>query len=79
MATGVIASASKNYTNHSKHMTVFSGRDNVNRSKLLGKWKRNGGVMLIGYTAFRNLSTGRTVKDRTVRENLCLTLQVNFL
>lgn len=32
--------------------------------------------MLIGYTAFRNLSVGKTVKEKSVREELCDSLQV---
>lgn len=62
-----------------KYLTIFVPRDNVNRARLLGKWQRCGGVMLIGYTAFRNLSIGKTVKDKIVRDNLCTSLQVIFI
>ncbi|CAN0903300.1 Protein CHROMATIN REMODELING 20 [Linum grandiflorum] len=42
------------------------------RGELLAKWRAKGGVFLIGYTAFRNLSFGRHVKDRnTAREISC--------
>ncbi|XP_024393599.1 protein CHROMATIN REMODELING 20 isoform X2 [Physcomitrium patens] len=57
------------------YMLEDVARDNVNRARLLGKWQRCGGVMLIGYTAFRNLSIGKTVKDKIVRDNLCTSLQ----
>lgn len=33
------------------------------RTELLAKWRAKGGVFLIGYTAFRNLSLGKHVKD----------------
>lgn len=32
--------------------------------------------MLIGYTAFRNLSMGKTIKEKSIRDDLCLCLQV---
>lgn len=32
--------------------------------------------MLIGYSAFRNLSNGKHVKDKVTRDSLCESLQV---
>lgn len=76
VATAVVASASENYARDNKQLTILFGRDNVKRSKLLAKWKSRGGVMLIGYTAFRNCAIGKTVKEKAVRESFCATLQV---
>lgn len=36
------------------------------RAHFLVKWRAKGGVLLIGYAAFRNLSLGRHVKDRNI-------------
>ncbi|KAJ0967213.1 hypothetical protein J5N97_024130 [Dioscorea zingiberensis] len=36
------------------------------RAHFLEKWRAKGGVLLIGYAAFRNLSLGRHVKDRNI-------------
>ncbi len=55
---------------------VLGSRDNMKRAMLLSRWQKYGGVMLIGYTAFRNLSMGKTVRDKLVREDLCTSLQV---
>ncbi|KAG0626550.1 hypothetical protein M758_2G134500 [Ceratodon purpureus] len=57
------------------YMLEDVARDNVKRSKLLAKWKSRGGVMLIGYAAFRNCAIGKTVKEKAVRESFCATLQ----
>ncbi|KAL3523379.1 hypothetical protein ACH5RR_016213 [Cinchona calisaya] len=45
------------------------------RAELLAKWRRKGGVFLIGYAAFRNLSLGKHIKDRNVAKEICCTLQ----
>ncbi|CAM6062693.1 unnamed protein product [Sphagnum tenellum] len=62
-----------------KPITVYMledvSRDNMKRAMLLSRWQKYGGVMLIGYTAFRNLSMGKTVRDKLVREDLCTSLQ----
>ena len=79
VATADVDSASENYAVDNKQLTIFFGRDNVKRSKLLAKWKSRGGVMLIGYAAFRNCAIGKTVKEKAVRESFCATLQVIFL
>lgn len=41
------------------------------RANLLSKWRIKGGVLLIGYAAFRNLSLGRHVKDRHAASEIC--------
>lgn len=46
------------------------------RVELLQKWRSKGGVFLIGYTAFRNLSLGKHIKDRHVAREICQILQV---
>ncbi|PIN19967.1 Transcription regulator XNP/ATRX, DEAD-box superfamily [Handroanthus impetiginosus] len=45
------------------------------RVELLTKWRIKGGVFLIGYSAFRNLSLGKYVKDRDMARELCHALQ----
>ncbi|KAK3043158.1 hypothetical protein RJ639_000047 [Escallonia herrerae] len=45
------------------------------RVELLMKWRSKGGVLLIGYTAFRNLSVGKYVKDRDIAREMCNCLQ----
>lgn len=52
--------------------------DDVGREKrafLLEKWRAKGGVLLMGYAAFRNLSFGRHVKDKNVASEICYSLQ----
>jgi len=46
------------------------------RAELLAKWRTKGGVFLIGYTAFRNLSLGKRVKDHQTAREICSALQV---
>ncbi|KAH0433769.1 hypothetical protein IEQ34_026952 [Dendrobium chrysotoxum] len=45
------------------------------RSHLLAKWRAKGGIFLIGYAAFRNLSLGRHVKDRNIASEICHALR----
>ncbi|KAL2950135.1 hypothetical protein AAZX31_20G213300 [Glycine max] len=45
------------------------------RAELLAKWRSKGGVFLIGYAAFRNLSFGKHVKDRHMAREICHALQ----
>jgi transcriptional regulator ATRX len=44
--------------------------------ELLAKWRAKGGVFLIGYSAFRNLSLGKNVKERNMAREMCSALQV---
>ncbi|KAK6915312.1 SNF2, N-terminal [Dillenia turbinata] len=60
-----------------KPLRVFMLED-VSREKrveLLAKWRAKGGVFLIGYSAFRNLSLGKLVKDRQAAREICYSLQ----
>ncbi|XP_073293356.1 protein CHROMATIN REMODELING 20 isoform X2 [Primulina huaijiensis] len=45
------------------------------RIELLTKWRSKGGVFLIGYAAFRNLSLGKYVKDRELAKEISQALQ----
>ncbi|KAK6137764.1 hypothetical protein DH2020_028492 [Rehmannia glutinosa] len=45
------------------------------RVELLTKWTTKGGVLLIGYAAFRNLSLGKYVKDQEVAREISRALQ----
>ncbi|KAL5566846.1 hypothetical protein UlMin_030010 [Ulmus minor] len=61
-----------------KPLRVFMLEDvsRERRGELLAKWRAKGGVFLIGYSAFRNLSLFKNVKDRnTAREKICSALQ----
>ncbi|GMI65154.1 hypothetical protein like AT1G08600 [Hibiscus trionum] len=60
-----------------KPLRVFMLEDvpRERRAELLAKWIRKGGVFLIGYTAFRNLSFGKHVKDRNMARDICYALQ----
>nr|POE99701.1 protein chromatin remodeling 20 [Quercus suber] len=49
--------------------------DRERRAELFAKWRAKGGVFLIGYTAFRNLSLGKNVKDRHMAREICYALQ----
>lgn len=46
------------------------------RPYLLSKWRVKGGVLLIGYASFRNLSLGKHVRDRNAAAEMCHILQV---
>ncbi|GAV83009.1 SNF2_N domain-containing protein/Helicase_C domain-containing protein [Cephalotus follicularis] len=60
-----------------KPLRVFMLEDvsRERRAELLAKWRTKGGVFLIGYTAFRNLSFGKNVKDRHMVREICSALQ----
>ncbi|XP_028790243.1 protein CHROMATIN REMODELING 20 isoform X2 [Neltuma alba] len=45
------------------------------RAEILAKWRNKGGIFLIGYTAFRNLSFGKHVRDRHTAREICRALQ----
>jgi transcriptional regulator ATRX len=45
------------------------------RFDLLTKWRKKGGVFLMGYTNFRNLSLGRGVKDLNAARGICNALR----
>lgn len=49
------------------------------RAELLAKWRAKGGVFLIGYTNFRNLSLAKNMKDRHMAREICYALQVNVI
>ncbi|MCD7462186.1 hypothetical protein HAX54_047949 [Datura stramonium] len=64
-----------------KPLRVFMLEDvpRERRAELLQKWRLKGGVFLIGYTAFRNLSLGKHIKDRHVAREICQVLQGSLL
>lgn len=45
---------------------------------MLTKWRNKGGVFLMGYAAFRNLSLGRGVKDLNAAREICSALRVRL-
>ncbi|XP_057868490.1 protein CHROMATIN REMODELING 20 isoform X1 [Cryptomeria japonica] len=50
-------------------------RESMKRAKLLTNWRKKGGVLLIGYAAFRNLSLGKYVRDKAIADDICEALQ----
>nr|CAB3499475.1 unnamed protein product [Digitaria exilis] len=48
----------------------------LKRPDLLTKWRAKGGVLLIGYSSFRNLSHGKHVKDKNVANEIAYALQM---
>lgn len=50
----------------------------LKRLYLLNKWRAKGGVLLIGYSSFRNLSLGRHVKEKDIADEISNALQVIF-
>ncbi|XP_060186744.1 protein CHROMATIN REMODELING 20 isoform X2 [Lycium barbarum] len=60
-----------------KPLRVFMLEDvpRERRAEYLQKWRLKGGIFLIGYTAFRNLSFGKHIKDRHVAREICQVLQ----
>ncbi|KAM7250359.1 hypothetical protein ACFE04_022242 [Oxalis oulophora] len=61
-----------------KPLRVFMLEDASSREKraeLLAKWRTKGGIFLIGYTAFRNLSLEKNVKDSHMAKEISSALQ----
>ncbi|KAF5735221.1 protein CHROMATIN REMODELING 20 isoform X4 [Tripterygium wilfordii] len=60
-----------------KPLRVFMLEDvsRERRAEVLAKWRAKGGVFLIGYNAFRNLSLGRNMKDLHVAREISYALQ----
>ncbi|KAJ6349364.1 hypothetical protein OIU77_006867 [Salix suchowensis] len=60
-----------------KPLRVFMLEDvsRERRAELLAKWRAKGGVFLIGYSAFRNLSFGKNVKEPKLAREICTALQ----
>ncbi|XP_066370876.1 protein CHROMATIN REMODELING 20-like isoform X2 [Miscanthus floridulus] len=61
-----------------KPLRVFMLEDvaRVKRPDLLTKWRVKGGVLLIGYSSFRNLSLGKHVKDKNSANEIAYALQM---
>jgi hypothetical protein len=49
------------------------------RAELFAKWRAKGGVFLIGYANFRNLSLAKNMKDRHMAREICYALQVTVI
>ncbi|KAL1542519.1 DNA helicase [Salvia divinorum] len=61
-----------------KPLRIFMLKDarKEKRLELLTKWRTEGGVFLIGYSAFRNLSAGKYAKDPNVAKEISQALLV---
>ena len=51
-------------------MHILREADTQSRLKKLRRWYNNGGVVLIGYEMYRNLSSGRRIRRKAIREEL---------
>ncbi|XP_058095092.1 protein CHROMATIN REMODELING 20 isoform X2 [Magnolia sinica] len=60
-----------------KRLRIFMLEDVPRERRLerLMTWRAKGGVFLIGYTAFRNLSLGKHVRDKNTAIEMCQALQ----
>ncbi|XP_042036260.1 protein CHROMATIN REMODELING 20-like [Salvia splendens] len=60
-----------------KPLRIFMVEDvpRERRVELFAKWRIKGGVFLIGYTAFRNMSLGKYAKDRDMAREISNALQ----
>jgi len=57
------------------HVFMLEDVARVKRPDLLTKWRVKGGVLLIGYSSFRNLSLGKHVKDKNIANEITYALQ----
>lgn len=53
---------------------LASVKDNRSRADVLKHWQKNGGVMVMGYTMYRNLVFSRFVKNKRQKETFAHTL-----
>jgi len=53
---------------------MSSVKDNWGRSQLLSDWQSNGGVMIMGYEMFRNLSQSLRIKNKKQKKVFTETL-----
>lgn len=53
---------------------LASYKDNASRADVLKQWQREGGVMIMGYTMYRNLCQSRFVKKKRQKEVFAETL-----
>uniref|UniRef100_A0ACD5WXU6 Uncharacterized protein n=5 Tax=Avena sativa TaxID=4498 RepID=A0ACD5WXU6_AVESA len=60
-----------------KPLSVYMLEDvaRVKRLYLLNKWQKKGGVLLIGYSSFRNLSLGKHAKEKDTADEISNALQ----
>ena len=53
---------------------LASVKDNFNRARYLEEWLEDGGVMIIGYEMFRNLSQLKRIKNKKLKAAFTKTL-----
>ena len=53
---------------------LASVKVNETRAKLLENWHEDGGIMIIGYEMFRNLSQGSTCRSKKLKKIFTTTL-----
>lgn len=49
-------------------------KTNESRSYMLEEWIEGGGVMIMGYEMYRNLSTAKNIKKKKLKESMYRTL-----
>lgn len=57
------------------HVFMLEDVARVKRLQLLNKWRAKGGVLLIGYSSFRNLSLGRHAREKYTADEISNALQ----
>lgn len=57
------------------HVFVLQDVPRERRANLIFKWRSKGGVLLIGYSAFRNFALGKRIKDRLLAKAISDALQ----
>ena len=53
---------------------MSSIKDNFGRADALADWMDSGGVMIIGYDMYRNLSTNKNIRKKKLKETMIRTL-----
>ena len=49
-------------------------KSNESRAYMLEEWIEGGGVMIMGYEMYRNLSTSRNIRKKKLKESMTKTL-----
>ena len=47
---------------------MASAKNNVSRTDVLGQWRLNGGLLIIGYEMYRNLTLHKFIKSKKQKE-----------
>jgi transcriptional regulator ATRX len=53
---------------------MSSIKDNYGRAAALEDWMESGGIMIIGYDMYRNLSTHKNIRKKKLKDTMTKTL-----